>query len=138
MTDLNSWKVALKKWRSVNCPCKICKVDNAKIFFYQSKYDSDLLLISFKLVVISLSFGRSCCEVFLEIIVPLSNNWSLCWSFYPKMKPFTISKAPIFQVTRFLVFFPEDFKFHFAIVIFNKLFFGSWHQLACLLQAKLL
>ena len=24
--DLNSFKVALKKWRPANCPCRICKV----------------------------------------------------------------------------------------------------------------
>ena len=26
LPDLNSFKVALKKWRPVNCPCRICKV----------------------------------------------------------------------------------------------------------------
>ena len=25
LPDLNSFKVALKKWRPVNCPCRICK-----------------------------------------------------------------------------------------------------------------
>ena len=31
--DLNSFKVALKKWRPVNCPCRICKVYNANVGF---------------------------------------------------------------------------------------------------------
>ena len=26
LPDLNSFKVAFKKWRSVNCPCRICMV----------------------------------------------------------------------------------------------------------------
>ena len=26
MPDLNSFKLALKRWRPVNCPCRICKV----------------------------------------------------------------------------------------------------------------
>ena len=26
MLDLNSFKLALKRWRPVNCPCRICKV----------------------------------------------------------------------------------------------------------------
>ena len=26
MSDLNSFKVALKRWRPVSCPCRICKV----------------------------------------------------------------------------------------------------------------
>ena len=33
MTDLNSSKVALKKWRFVNCPCRICKVYIANVGF---------------------------------------------------------------------------------------------------------
>ena len=32
LPDLNSFKIALKKWRPVNCPCRICKVDIAKVF----------------------------------------------------------------------------------------------------------
>ena len=31
--DLNSFKVALKKWRPVNCPCRICKVYIANVGF---------------------------------------------------------------------------------------------------------
>ena len=31
--DLNSFKVALKKWRPVNCPCRICKVYNTSVGF---------------------------------------------------------------------------------------------------------
>ena len=26
MPDLNSFKLALKKWRPINCPCRMCKV----------------------------------------------------------------------------------------------------------------
>ena len=32
-TDLNSFKVVLKKWRPVDCPCKICKVYIANVCF---------------------------------------------------------------------------------------------------------
>ena len=31
--DLNSFKVALKKRRPVNCPCRICKVYVANVGF---------------------------------------------------------------------------------------------------------
>ena len=31
--NLNSFKVALKKWRPVNCPCRICKVYIANVGF---------------------------------------------------------------------------------------------------------
>ena len=31
--DLNSFKVALRKWRPVNCPCRICKVYIANVGF---------------------------------------------------------------------------------------------------------
>ena len=33
MPDLNSFKVALKRWRPVNCPCRIFKVYIAKCWF---------------------------------------------------------------------------------------------------------
>ena len=33
MLDLNSFKVALKKWRPVNCSCIICKVYNCNVGF---------------------------------------------------------------------------------------------------------
>ena len=33
LPDLNSFKVALKKWRPVNCPCRICKVYIANVGF---------------------------------------------------------------------------------------------------------
>ena len=33
MPDLNSFKLALKRWRSVNCPCRICKVYIANVGF---------------------------------------------------------------------------------------------------------
>lgn len=33
MPDLNSLKAALKKWRTVNCPYKICKVYIANVGF---------------------------------------------------------------------------------------------------------
>ena len=33
MPDLNSFKLALKRWRPVNCPCKICKVYIANVGF---------------------------------------------------------------------------------------------------------
>ena len=33
LPDLDSFKVALKKWRSVNCPCRICKVYIANVGF---------------------------------------------------------------------------------------------------------
>ena len=32
LPDLSNFKVALKKWRPVNCPCRICKVDIVKVF----------------------------------------------------------------------------------------------------------
>ena len=31
--DLNSFKLALKRWRPVNCPCRICKVYIANVGF---------------------------------------------------------------------------------------------------------
>ena len=33
LPDLDGFKVALKKWRPVNCPCKICKVYIANVGF---------------------------------------------------------------------------------------------------------
>ena len=33
LPDLDSFKVALKKWRPVNCPCRICKVYIANVGF---------------------------------------------------------------------------------------------------------
>ena len=33
MPDLNSFKLALKRWRPVNCPCRICKVYIASVGF---------------------------------------------------------------------------------------------------------
>ena len=33
MPDLNSFKLALKRWRPVNCPCRICKVYIANVGF---------------------------------------------------------------------------------------------------------
>ena len=33
LPNLNSFKVALKKWRPVNCPCTICKVFIANVGF---------------------------------------------------------------------------------------------------------
>ena len=33
LPNLNSFKVALKKWRPVNCPCRICKVYIANVGF---------------------------------------------------------------------------------------------------------
>ena len=33
LPDLNSFKVALNKWRPVNCPCRICKVYIANVGF---------------------------------------------------------------------------------------------------------
>ena len=33
MPDLNSVKLALKRWRPVNCPCRICKVYIANVGF---------------------------------------------------------------------------------------------------------
>ena len=33
MPDLNSFKVALKNWRPVKCPCRICKVYIANVGF---------------------------------------------------------------------------------------------------------
>ena len=33
MPDLNSFMLALKKWRAVNCPCRICKVYIANVGF---------------------------------------------------------------------------------------------------------
>ena len=32
-TDLNSFRVALKKWRPADCPCRICKVYIANVCF---------------------------------------------------------------------------------------------------------
>ena len=32
--DLNSFKVALKKWRPVSCPCKICKVSISTLILF--------------------------------------------------------------------------------------------------------
>ena len=33
MPDINSFKVALKRWRPVNCPCRICKVYISNVGF---------------------------------------------------------------------------------------------------------
>ena len=33
LPNLNSFKVALKKWRPLNCPCRICKVYVANVVF---------------------------------------------------------------------------------------------------------
>ena len=33
LPDLNSFKVALKKWRPVSCPCRICKAYIANVGF---------------------------------------------------------------------------------------------------------
>ena len=33
MSDLNSFKLSLKRWRPVNCPCRICKVYIANVGF---------------------------------------------------------------------------------------------------------
>ena len=33
LPDLDSFKIALKKWRPVNCPCRICKIYIAKVGF---------------------------------------------------------------------------------------------------------
>ena len=33
MPDLNNFKLALKRWRPVNCPCRICKVYIANVGF---------------------------------------------------------------------------------------------------------
>ena len=33
MPDLNRFKVALKRWRPVNCPCRICQVSIANVIF---------------------------------------------------------------------------------------------------------
>ena len=33
MPNLNSFKLALKRWRPVNCPCRICKVYIANVGF---------------------------------------------------------------------------------------------------------
>ena len=56
MPDLNSFKVALKKWRPVNCPCRICKVYIANAGFVLKLI---LPLILYKPFVIGLSFGGS-------------------------------------------------------------------------------
>ena len=33
LPDLDSFKVALKKWKPVNCPCRICKIYIANVGF---------------------------------------------------------------------------------------------------------
>ena len=44
LPDLNSFKVALKKWRPVNCPCRICKVYIANVgFVYKLKLNLSYL-----------------------------------------------------------------------------------------------
>ena len=36
MPDLNSFKLALKRWRPVNCPCRICKVYIARLVLFKN------------------------------------------------------------------------------------------------------
>ena len=48
------------------------------------------------------------------------------------MKGVPLQKLFLDQVTPFFVGFPRLFKFYFSIIIFNKLIFGSWSQLAYL------
>ena len=44
LPNLNSFKVALKKWRPVNCPCRICKVYIANVgFVYKLKLNLSYL-----------------------------------------------------------------------------------------------
>ena len=55
LPDLNSFKVALNKWRPVNCPCRICKVYIAQCcFFFKLKLNLSYLDKFLKKMVIGL------------------------------------------------------------------------------------
>ena len=126
MPDLNSLKVAFKKWIPVDCLCRICKVYVANVkFVWKLKLNLSYLdtlkkfyFINLNITLIYRSFYWSKLQRQPDNRVPY-NNCSLIIT-------------GLYSGNTFLYLFSEAFKCYFGIIILTSNFFGSWRQLACL------